>query len=185
VTVVGVEVWNSGSAAVDTYQTKTGATHTLALNGYLPMTNSYDAGKNEYFIIDQNGIIRFHDSLGTSVWTWMVDTLINRMTATIDRLLASGRIDRAPGTAGNSIGFYWSGEGDLVLNLTRPGRFSLELYDVQGRCLGILPEKTWPEGSHRLAVSRMARDPGRVASGTCFAVLKGPAFLNAIKVPFR
>jgi len=183
VTVAGVEVWNSGSAAVDTYKTKTGATHTLALNGYLPMTNIYDAGKNEYFIIDQNGIIRFHDSLGSYVWTWMVDTLINRMTATIDMLLASGRISRAPGAAGGDIGFYWSGQGDLVLDLPSPGRFSLGLYDIQGRCLGMLPEKTWPQGSHRLSVGRMARDPGRASAGTCFAALKGPAFLRATRVP--
>ena len=176
-TVAGVEVWNSGSAAVDTYQTKTGATHPLLLNGYLPMRNGYDAGKNEYFIIDQNGIVRFHDTLPGLVYTWMVDTLINRMTATIDMLLASGRISRAPAPAGGNLFWYHSGGDGPIFNLRKPEHFSVDLFDVRGRCLGRIPEQPWPTGEHRL---QLGRTP---AAGMRFVILKGPGFHHVIRAP--
>jgi hypothetical protein len=182
--VAGVEVWNSGTADVQGYQSQTNATHPLLLNGYLPMKNDYDADKNEYFIIDKNGVIQFHDSLTGTVWTWMVDTLVNRMISTIDRLRSS-EISRAAIPARTDFGFYLSDQGDLSFTLPEPKCFSVEFIDARGRSLGKLPERTWAGGNHRLALSRMARNSSRTSAGMYFAVLKGPAFFRAIKVPIR
>lgn len=175
-TVAGVEVWNSGSAAVDTYKTKTGATHSLLLNGYLPMRNGYDAGKNEYFIIDQNGIVRFHDTLPGLVYTWMVDTLVNRMTATIDMLLASFSVSRPPVPAMDGFRWYFPGGSDIVIHLQKPEFFSVGLFDVSGQCLGRGPAQPWSAGRHRVRISGFA-------ARMQLMVLKGTSFQQILRVP--
>ena len=175
--VAGAEVWNSAVSGVESYRTQTGATHPLLLNGYLPMRNSYDAGKNEYFIIDQNGIIQFHDSLGSTVWTWMVDTLINRMTATIDLLLGPYGISRTPDRALNGFQWYFPGGNDLFINLEKSECFSINLFDVRGRSLGRMPEQPWPAGEHRLQIGMTP------TAGMRFVILNGPGFHQVIRAP--
>lgn len=172
--MAGVEVWNSSRDGVITYQTGAGATHTLCLNGYQTMQNSYQAGKNTYYVIDQTGAIRFIDSLTGTVYYSEIDDLATRIAALVDSLLPPAGI-AVQTLASPKVESWFTGER-LVFNLDQAQRFSVTVYDIRGRRLAGLPVQDWPKGKQEVAL--------RLPQGMGVAVLKGPGLNRAVPYVF-
>jgi len=94
VAVAGIDIWNSSDAEIDSFITATGATFPIAKNG-ASTGNAYGVIANSMVVIDQNGVVRFVQQLGTSTVTFsQMRQTVGGAAATMRGLLSSGAVDR-------------------------------------------------------------------------------------------
>jgi hypothetical protein len=93
VTVVGVDIWNSGDSLINAYIGATGVTFPVVKNG-ASIGTSYSVIANSIVVIDQTGLVQFVQQLGTSSTT---DAIIRQMVsdaASVTRRLLTNRTVR-------------------------------------------------------------------------------------------
>lgn len=89
-TVVGIDVWNSSAALIDTFITRTGVTYPIAMNG-AAVASAYTIVANSMVVIDQNGVVQYVKQLGTASTTYSIMLgMVSEAAAKTRDLLAAG-----------------------------------------------------------------------------------------------
>jgi hypothetical protein len=92
VAVAGVEIWNSADSGIAAYIAETGISFPVGRNGW-SVDNTYSVLANSIVVIDQSGVVRFVDQLGTSTVTYTrMNQMVDSAAATVRNLLGSGAV---------------------------------------------------------------------------------------------
>jgi hypothetical protein len=92
VAVAGVEIWNSADSGIAAYIAQTGISFPVGRNGW-SVDNSYSVLANSIVVIDQSGVVRFIDQLGTSTVTYTrMNQMVDSAAATVRNLLGIGAV---------------------------------------------------------------------------------------------
>lgn len=168
VVVAGPDIWNGSTAALQGFRNITGATFPLLLQAGTPTggnVNLLYGDRDNYIVIDQQGIIRFNARQQGYVYGAALD--IPRIRGLVDSLLLAATVGVPPGAAARGLELSAGPNpfaGTTVVSLAHAGRggepIVVEVFDASGRRVATL-------ASGRAAgdASRWAWDASREAAG--------------------
>jgi len=170
VQVIGVDEWNGTTTQLRSFQSQTGATFPLLLNGatatggnFATLYGTYD----NYVVVNKQGIVRYHAALG---WPHGNRYHLNEIRGCVDSLVSQVvGVGRGSGPVGFRLASVPNpARGAATIELLAPAAgasaATITLHDITGRAIAILWDGPVNPGVNRFAWTH-ERDGTSLAPG--------------------